>query len=454
MIKFLLQGLARRDVKMLQIEQKTKAVNIQIVLFISFMIYKLVLELGFWYVLQPVYAKENVYPFEFNLLHYLVGLFWTIFLFFLIRHDVHKPSTFFLELHYVIAIIPITVIFAFGNENMLFYNLLCIAFGIASIIIILGKNIKIPQISVSTPILIIGFYLITAIVYADIVLKNGMFTFKALDIYQVYSLRGQFILHKYIGYMFPWQYIVINPFFIIRFLERKKYGGAGVFIMLQFVTYLYSAQKTILFIIPLTLAVYVISKFRKLNVYIYSLFAGGTLFITVGSFFSETIYALYDLLIRRVLLLPANLKFIYYDFFSVNEKIGLAGTLWGKFLGAKYPYDRGIGYIISQTYFNDSVMNSNTGFIAEGYSRFSYIGVIIVFIVFALLLLLINYLGEQNGYSFALCMSLFSIFLLNDGEIIDPLIFGNLLILVFICLFYNKSDDFKIIKKGKKFSKG
>lgn len=428
---------------MTQLISKQKKYNDFIILFASMMIYKIILEIGFWYVLQKVFKDLNVYQFEFSGYKYVIGTVWLIVIFFLIRHDLRKPSTFFLELHYVLAIIPITVIFAFSNENMLFYNAVCIGFSAACVLITLGKNIKIPKISLSTPLLIIAFFLITVVVYAGIVVQNGMFTLKALDIYQVYELREQFQLNKYIGYMFSWQNMVITPFFIIRFAESKKYICSLFFVGLQFIAYLYSAQKTILFIIPLTVGIYFISRLKKFNVWVFGLFAGGTVFVTLGSSFSGFIYNLYDLLIRRVLLLPADLKFIYYDFFSSHDKIGLAGTLWGKFLDIQHPYEEGIGNLISKVYFNKPDMNSNTGFIAEGYFRFDYFGILLVFILLAIVLWTIDYLAEQNGYSFAVCICLFSIFLLNDGGIIDPLIFGNLTVLILICLFYNKQDDFK-----------
>lgn len=44
----------------------------------------------------------------------------------------------------------------------------------------------------------------------------------------------------------------------------------------------------------------------------------------------------------------------------------------------------------------------------------------------------------------------FAIFILNDGGIIDSILFGPLTVLIFLCLFYNKEDDFKKIKFDRK----
>lgn len=411
--------------------------------FIIILVYKVTLELGFWYLLQKTYADANVYQFEFNCTKYLLGMFWCILLFFMINHEERKPSTFFLQMQYVIAVIPITVIFAFSNENVIYYMVLCFAFAIAEILIRLVKSIRLPQSEMMTKILIISFYLITAIVYFDIIRENGMFSLEAVNIYDVYAVRSDFELNKYVGYMFNWQYIIITPFFIIRAFQRRKYLTMFFFCALQFLAYLYAAQKTILFIIPLVLVICVLSRFKNFGLYAYSTLMSGIIIITACGGISDVMYRLYDLLVRRVLILPANLKFIYYDFFSQNLKIGLAGTLWGKFLDISNPYDERIGVIISKVYFDNPVMNSNTGFLAEGFYRFGLIGIFLVLVLFALILLMLDYSSALNGYSFAVSMGFFAIFLLNDGGLIDPLIFGQLTVLMGVCLFYNKKYDFK-----------
>lgn len=422
---------------------KSKDLKSTLYLFIIVLVYKLTLEIGFWYLLQDVYKELNVYKFQFDLWKFLYGLFWTILLFFLINHEKRKPSAFFLGLQYVTAIIPITVIFAFSDENALYYSIICMGFAIAEIIVFMFQKISWPQIEISTHILLIAFYLITIIVYLGIIKENGMFSLDALNIYNVYGVRADFKLNKYIGYLFNWQYAIITPFFIIRALKRKKYISMIVFSLLQLIAYLYAAQKAILFIVPLVIMICIVSEWKRFYPLVFTSLTFGSVAVSTGSFFSDFVYNIYDLLIRRVFLLPANLKFIYYDFFSQNPKIGLAGTLWGKFLEIKYPYEERIGIIISTVYFDKPQMNSNTGFLAEGYYRFGLWGVFLVLILFAAILVLLDNFAELNGYSFAVSIGFFAIFLLNDGGLIDPLIFGPFTILVLVCIFYNCKYDKK-----------
>ena len=408
------------------------------------LVYKLALEMGFWYLLQEAYKNTSTYRFEFSFYKFIYGLLWIMILFALIRHNERKPSTFFLQFQYMIAIIPITVIFAFSDEKIFYYTVVCLAFALAEVLVFVSKDVQLPQINIASKVLVIAFCLITCVVYVDMIIENGMFSLEALNIYIVYEIRKEFELNKYVWYLFYWQYTIITPFFIIREYKRKRFFSMAFFCILQLIAYLYSAQKALLFIIPLVIGMCIISNWKKIEIFLFAGLSIGTVMVTIGSACSEIIYRIYDLFVRRVLILPANLKFVYYDFFSQNPKIGLAGTLWGKFLELVSPYEEKIGVIISTVYFDKPEMNSNTGFLAEGYYRFGILGIFLALILFAFVLIVLDHCAKLNGYSFTVSMSFFSIFLLNDGSLIDPLIFGTFTVLVILCIFYNYKDDFGV----------
>ena len=140
-----------------------------------------------------------------------------------------------------------------------------------------------------------------------------------------------------------------------------------------------------------------------------------------------------------MMLLSANNKFVYFDYFSDNPLMGLGGIFprWLVYIPNYYeniPYT----YEISDIYFNKSEMNSNTGFIAEGFMRFGHIGILIVFLAMALLLRQMDKLGKRTNYSFAIGIFVTQIIFLADGHLIDSFILGNWMILVAILAFYTK----------------
>lgn len=407
-------------------------------------IYKIFLEIGFWYLLQQAYAGLGRYNFEINIGKWALGTILCVGMFLFLPEDENRPSTFFMEFIYLIIIVPMAIILGFSNESIFFYCFTSIGFILCECILRLSKaNISIPESNITTKGMLLVLYGTILIVLAGIVLENGMFSLKAINIYNVYSVREEFKLNKYIGYMFSWQYSVVIPFLLVRTLRKKKYIQSVAFVILQLILYLYSGQKGVLFIIPLVLGVYFVAGLKRFNMYFVSAFCGGVVLFTVGGFFSSFANNLFDLFVRRVLLLPAWLKYLYYDFFMEHRTMGLAGTLWGKFLNAYQPYPEGIGYVISDKYFQLPEVNSNTGFIAEGMSRYGVLGIVLAFILLAFVFWVVDYFARKNGYKFAVCLALFSVILLNDGAIIDTLIFGHLLILVLICLFYNQKYDKK-----------
>lgn len=430
--------------KVLNVNYNRKNVKNKIYFGMLLIVYKIFLEIGFWYLLQEAYAGLGRYNFEINIGKWFFGSILCMILFLFLPEEEKRPSTFFMQLIYLMLIVPMAVILGFSNENILFYCFTCIGFVICEWLLrLLEENVSIPESNIITKGLLFVLYCVIIIVMVGIIAENGLFTLKALNIYRVYDVRSGFKLNKYIGYMFEWQYSVIIPFFLIRSLKRKKYIMSALLVALQFILYLYSGQKGILFIIPLVLFVFFVSSLKQFGSYFITAFCGGVVVFTIGGFFIPFVNNIFDLFVRRVLILPAWLKYLYYDFFQQNPTIGLAGTLWGKFLDTYQPYPEGIGYIISDEYFYLPEVNSNTGFIAEGMLRYGVAGIILVFILLAFLFLAIDFFAGRNGYEFAVCLALFSVVLLNDGAIIDTLIFGHLLILVLICLFYNQKYDKK-----------
>lgn len=411
-----------------------------IILFFFFMIYKLGLEYGYWYVLRPYFIQTNEYVFEFDLVKYILSFAIILLLFFLIDHDDGKVSTFFIDMHYVLAIIPLTVIYAFGDKDTMYYISVCICYLFAIILLRVKFGLQFPNSGTLSTCIIFMFVIITIVVYFDMILENGIPSLKVLNIFEVYNYRADFKINKYIGYMYRWQIMVINPFMIVSGLHSRKYLRVILFSGLQFITYLYSTQKTVLFIIPLIFIIYYIGKMKHFFVMAYGGFSVGIAICAILGQVNYSLYKLFSLFGRRVLLLPANFKFFYYDFFSTNDLVGLSGTLWGKLLDTQSPYDIPVPNLIAEQYLGRIEASANTGFLAEGYYRFGYFGIILSLILFAFLLKCLDLCSEKNGYAFTLGISIYSVFMLNDTSLIDSLIFGNLTILLIVLIFYESIE--------------
>lgn len=73
-------------------------------------------------------------------------------------------------------------------------------------------------------------------------------------------------------------------------------------------------------------------------------------------------------------------------------------------------------------------------------------GILIAFLLFALMLFAFDILSKNTNYIFATTFGIYPMFILNDLPIISSILMGPMLILLIICLFY--SDAGRQIKHG------
>ncbi len=420
----------------LQVNKKT------ILFLIWILIYMFALSWGYAHILA---GKVQYFQLDFVLWKYLIGSLWIIVLFLNIRHEERTVSSFLLNFHLIIGIIPIAVIYSLCNGSTAYFTVLCIAYLVAELLVKVKwkkEGFSSFYIERFTQFVLFGCMLVVLGILGYTFMTNGLPTLTALNFSDVYDLRGDgyFITNEYLNYIYRWTMAVFLPFLLAYFLVKQRYLLATICVIISFVFYLYSGNKTNLFLIPLVIGVYIFAQYKDTNYRFYGLFTLG-LALTVPLTTLANFYMPFSLFVRRTLVIPANLKFVYYDFFSNNPKLGLSGTLWGSKLGVTYPYEKKIGYIISEEYFGLPNMNSNTGFLAEGFSRFGYVGIFLVLILFAMILILLDRLQRRTGYTFAVTMSVYPIFTLNDGQLIDSLIFGPMLVLLLVILLYHDNHS-------------
>ena len=145
----------------------------------------------------------------------------------------------------------------------------------------------------------------------------------------------------------------------------------------------------------------------------------------------------FNIVMRRILMVPANLKFIYYDYFTTYEKLGLYG-IFPRFLlevSSRYstvPYT----FDISAIYFNKPLMNSNTGYLAEGYMRFGYIGMFLEAFILGWIFQMMDSFQKRTGYALTIGFFTYAVFSLNDAHLLDQLVFGPWLFIVIIIVLF------------------
>ncbi len=413
--------------------------KIEIYSLISFLIFKLSVDFGFYYILSK---DATTYIRDFNSLKFLNGLIWCNLLYLLIRFDKRNVSSFFLLFKLLLEIVPITTIYAFSNQSIYYYNMLALSFGFCELLVGWLPEIKQNKVcpDLST-VMIIALTFLALAITIFIFKIGGIPSLEAFNIYKVYEIRktNAISLSKYLNYCFEWMIWVIFPFWITRYLELKRYVRSLILSLIIICFYLYFGHKTFLFSLPLIIICTLWSHRKRFSEEFSIIFGFGHLILVFLATKFNLFYQIYSLIGRRVMIVSANNKFNYYDFFSHNVKLGLVGVFPQWLVNLNNPYPEGIGHIIAKEYYNNPVMNSNTGFLAEGYMRFGMAGIFLTMIFLSLLLRLMDTYQKNTSYSIAIGTCIYLIFDLSDGHLIDSLFFGPWMILILLLLFYSGS---------------
>lgn len=425
---------------------KLQKTHTLICLFLGMLVYKFAVDLSYFY--RSIVLIDPTYPLLFNPLKYILGLFWCMLLFTAIHHTKKKVSSALLYLTFLFQIIPITTIYALKDDNSVYYNVLCLSFLMCELIVshieerpVFRRNFTISR----TMTLFYTVAIMILIIY--IIVKNGAPHLSLLNINTVYEYRssGTFQINKYMGYMLSWTVFVFLPFAIVKGLTDGRYQFV-VFVMgALLLIYLYTGLKSYLFAGPLILICSMWSKRKNFYQELFLLGCVGFSILTLLAYFSEPgsiWYYILSLFGRRLLLLSANNKFLYYDYFLTHPKEGIAGVFprWIINIPTHYP-DVHYSHDISDVYYGVPEMQSNTGFFAEGYLRFGHIGTIMLLLLFALLLKQMDWLQDRTGYSFVFGLFVYPILVLSDGHLLDSLVFGPWMYLAAVLLFYKPSPD-------------
>ncbi len=206
------------------------------------------------------------------------------------------------------------------------------------------------------------------------------------------------------------------PGFIVFYCTQKKYKYAALMVVLQGFFYFMARDKTYLFLLPIALllgifACSIINHFPKWLKRGYLVYGFGLL-LSVAGFFRDLIF---EIVTRRIQVMPAFFNYIYYDYFSKNEPIWWRQDtfLIDKLFNVVYP--RSVPLQISHVYFNDIEGNPNAGMFAEAISRCGYAGIIIYPLLLGFVVFLVDRFYTDTGKEIKLILAIcFAMSISND----------------------------------------
>lgn len=425
-----------------------KTIKRQVALqYILLLLSKLAMEYAYIKVLT---IDKVTYPLAVNVIKYIYGIICLSIIFFLIPHGEKRPSTFLMYFFIVLNIIPMTIIYALQDESTIYYTCICIGIMLCEVLVRKIKPIYIDiKIRYIDKIFVALFIFLLVFFLLYVYRHNGLPSLIALNLYDVYELRssGAYQLSKYMRYIQSLLTSVIIPILLAVFMTKKKYVISAIIYVIEIILYLYEGQKSFLFMGIMVILIVGWASRKKFEKEFWPMFMGGVAIVSFGAD-KKIIYNLYMLFIRRILIVSANNKYKYFDFFSSHPKEGWARIFprWMVPIDSNYGlgYPDGYTYQIAKIYYNEPLMDCNTGFLAEGYMRWGFIGLFISMVILALVLKMVDGMAQKTSYQLALGCSVVTIFGLSDGYLISNILLGNLTVWILFILLYKEKDKDKL----------
>lgn len=410
-------------------------------------IYKILFEVVYIVFTSPQYSYMNMI-YKPNINYFFLSYFLFFVLLWLIPKDQKKPSTQLTQLLFITTMVPFLSFFWMSNNSIIYTMFVFLCYIILFFLLRLIKPLKIPLLRKETNLT----PKITSVIFISSIIilflhsaKFGGVDVRAFNFNTIYEIRSETSYSGIWAYLSSWIGVLLIPTCIVIYMiENKKILFVTSCIM-QIFLYLSTGNKSILFsVILLFVATYILQK----NTWD----RGMAKFYSLLIIISAIAYKIFDnlwligLFIVRMLALPAEISYKYYNFFSNNDKLFFSEGVIGKILGINSPYDIPAGNIIAGTMTNFE----NTGFLSDAYSNGGLIAMIFMMILFSIVLLSIDSISRNSKCRFKYtALMVYPINTLNNSSLITLLLTGGvgfLLIFIYILASEEKNKKTQITK--------
>lgn len=410
-----------------------------IYILLSVILYKIVLDLSYYFITFKVgdYVKFELHPNNVKLVESFILL---LIIFFLMPKSSKKLSNIMVWLLVFLYYVPMLTLFALMDRPRAYM------YAVTGFWILIFLLLKLPLISLSIlkkrqsiMILCLIFVCLTGIVIL-LIFKYLGFSFN-FDLEKVYIIRAKYIEMgiPLAGYFFNWVAYVVNPFFFAFFLVKKKWIPIIFITLLQIFIFSSTGLKTFLFALPFVLVLMWIIT-RKNPFAWMAIGLVGIILLGMGTYWLIDDTWIYFLFTRRVLLLPAHLSFIYYDFFSKNDFTFLSQhRIFTDFIN--YPYHLNPPYLIGEVYFNRPGNAANNGIYADAYMNFGHAGFVLWGFLLVIILKIVDSFSKNKDMRITVAAIAMPVIILGESALLTSLsTHGILLSLILLYLLPKKRN--------------
>jgi hypothetical protein len=344
------------------------------------------------------------------------------------------PSRVLLVVHLIAIVIPMQALVAanFEYARTEFASAVALAFLGALILAASTPDLLVGRASTTAQrsiILLAGA--LTLYVYGALITHGGAGRF-SLDLARVYDVREEFLanLAPLAGYLVPWQGLVLNPALMLVSLERRSLTLGLVALLLQVLLFGMTGFRQFLLMPGLLLGMYFIGGRRH-----FAQLALTGIMLMLGAAIALYIWldapVIPALLVDRVIVVPAEIHYWYYDFFAIHGHAPLQLSQSTLAALSTSHYKAPIAEIIAGNYMGENAW-ANVGLFADAFANFGFAGCAIFALLFALVLKVLDAVSRAAGARVAAALIAVQAFQLVNVGLLTALLSNGLALAIVV----------------------
>jgi len=359
-------------------------------------IYRLLLDMVYIIAINPTFAAFS--KMDFSIVRYAISLL-TLCIFILPTINLYKQklvSSIIVLLLNLWYFIPMTTMYAFYNFDTEFYILGLIYWSILMFCQFKLPVLYIKKVNPKFNNIIMYFFIISmsiVVLFVSAKYTGFRITFDFINVYGIRAEASTYNIPTIIQYMLFMAGIGI-PLFLLYAFEHKKKFLSLFLLIIWLLNFSIAAHKTVFIMLFLAILGYLFYRERFINLFAIAMTC--MLIVLSGIYIVFENVVPIGILISRVMLIPIQLSYHYYEFFNENNLNLFRNGILGKF-GFSEIYSQEIPYIIGEftEKINTSFSMANNGLLGDVFANTKYIGIFIMPIILVIIFRLLDSVSKN-----------------------------------------------------------
>ena len=347
-----------------------------------------------------VIGEQNLYAFNIDFIRVAISLIVILLLSLLSNLKNRIVLDFLLNLSIIFNIIPMAVMYSAADKSPLFFMYSVLGY----LAILIFSKVNIRNIRFCRSISLVGAMNFMAFITPIFLLINLIYVGLdglSYDIDLIYKNRviSSEKIGIIMGYINPALGEVVIPMLAVTALNNKNYINIFLAFFYSVIMFGITNQKGVIFYPFLAITIFYISininRVKNFN----SLIIGMAIFSAIQLFIIKKLdfdlkYSILGIFIDRSFFTPANINYMYYEYFDINNLIFWKNS---KITFGLMDFDgKNPANVIGVEFFNNPDTFANTGWIGSGFMHAGLLGIIIYGAVIGLIF---SYVARFSDYN-------------------------------------------------------